>query len=77
VANSRGESPRPLGLYQIQAVAKCPELTRAGKDAMLLAKLRYHARLLRRDQLVDCVNERERNIAGGSSGSPPRWARRR
>lgn len=40
--------------YQLRAVAECPELTRAGKRAMLLAKLRYHTGLLRRDQVVDC-----------------------
>jgi FkbM family methyltransferase len=40
--------------YQIRAVAKCPELTRAGKAAMLGGKLRYHTGLLRRDQVVDC-----------------------
>lgn len=40
--------------YQLRAVAECPELTRAGKRAMLLAKLRYHTGLLRRDQVIDC-----------------------
>jgi len=40
--------------YQLRAVAECPDLTLAGKRAMLLAKLRYHAGLLRRDQVVDC-----------------------
>jgi FkbM family methyltransferase len=40
--------------YQVHAVTTCPELTPAGKKAMLLAKLRYHAGLLRRDQMVDC-----------------------
>jgi FkbM family methyltransferase len=40
--------------YQVHAVATCPELTPAGKRAMLLAKLRYHTGLLRRDQIVDC-----------------------
>jgi FkbM family methyltransferase len=40
--------------YQSRGIATCPELTTAGKVAMLLAKLRYHTGLLRRDQIVDC-----------------------
>ena len=56
--------------YQVRAIAQCPELTLAGKRAMLLAKLRYHTGLLRRDQVVDCGVAR---IRLGRESFPADW----
>jgi FkbM family methyltransferase len=55
---------------ELLGVIKCPELSPSGKRSLVIAKARYHARILRHDTVVDCRTAR---IRFGRESFPFDW----